>query len=65
VETGGHARADEIEAIKDRASLAAGDEEIRIYPPDLHELVRLLTGVEDAIITAGIVDSHWRVPLTG
>jgi hypothetical protein len=24
--------------------------------------VRLLTGVEDAIVTAGIVDGHWRVP---
>lgn len=54
-------RADEIEAIRDRAALAAGDGEIRFYPPDLHELVRLLTGVDDAIIAAGIVDSHWRV----
>ena len=50
------------EAIKHRASLAAGDGEIRFYAPDLHELVRLLTGVEDAIIAAGIVDRHWRVP---
>jgi hypothetical protein len=55
-------RADQIEAIKDRASLAAGDGEIRFYAPDLHELVRLLTGVEDAIMAAGIVDRHWRVP---
>lgn len=57
-----NARADEIEAIKDRASMAAGDGEIRFYAPDLHELVRLLTGVEDAIIAAGIVDRHWRAP---
>jgi hypothetical protein len=24
--------------------------------------VRLLTGIEDAIVNAGIVDPHWRVP---
>ena len=52
----------EIEAIKDRASLAAGDGEIRFCADDLHELVGLLTGVDDAIIAAGIVDQHWRVP---
>lgn len=55
------ARADEIEAITDRASLAAGDGEIRFYTPELHELARLLAGVEDAIIAAGIADTHWRV----
>jgi hypothetical protein len=55
-------RADEIEAIKDRALLAATDQELQLFSPDLHELVRLLTGVEDAIIQAGIVDQHWRVP---
>jgi ATP phosphoribosyltransferase len=55
-------RADEIEATKNRASLAAGDGEIRFYTEDLHKLVRLLTGVDDAIIAAGIVDRHWRVP---
>jgi len=54
-------RASEIEAIKDRALLAATDRELRLYGPDLGELVRLLTGVEDAIIAAGIVDPHWRV----
>jgi len=57
-----NARADEIEAIKDRASLAAGDGEIHFYAPDLHELVCLLTGIEEAIVAAGVVDSHWRVP---
>ena len=56
-----NARADAIEAITDRASLAAGDGEIRFDASDLHELVRLLTGVEDAIVSAGIVDRHWRV----
>lgn len=55
-------RADKIEAIKDRASLAAGDGEIRLYAEDLHNLVYLLTGVDDAIIAAGIVDRQWRVP---
>lgn len=55
-------RADEIEEIIDRATVAAGDGELRFYPPDLVELVRLLTGVEDAIVAAGIVDQHWRVP---
>lgn len=57
-----NARADEIEAIVDRASIAAGGGELCFHAPDLHELVRLLTGVEDAIIAAGIVDQHWRVP---
>jgi len=54
--------ADEIEAIIARASLAASDGELRFYQRDLHELVHLLTGVEDVIIAAGIVDRHWRVP---
>jgi len=53
-------RADRIKAIKDRAALAA-PEESRFYPEDLHELVRLLAGVDDAIVGAGIVDRHWRV----
>jgi ATP phosphoribosyltransferase len=55
-------RADKIEAIKDRVSLAAGDDEIRFYAEDLQNLVDLLTGVDDAVIAAGIVDRHWRVP---
>ena len=33
-----------------------------LYPEDVHELVRLLGGLEDAIVAAGIVDKHWRVP---
>jgi hypothetical protein len=57
-----NARADEIEAIKDRVALAAGDDELRFEPEDLRKLVHLLSGVDDAIIRAGIVDSHWRVP---
>lgn len=55
-------RADEIEAIIDRATLAAGDGELRFSRSELEDLVRLLTGIEDAIIEAGIVDQHWRVP---
>jgi ATP phosphoribosyltransferase len=55
-------RADEIEAIIDRATRAAGDGELRFYRPELDQLVRLLAGIEEAIIEAGIVDQHWRVP---
>jgi ATP phosphoribosyltransferase len=55
------ARADQIEAVIDRAAVAAGDGEFRFNAEDLHELVPLLAGVEEAIISAGIVDSHWRV----
>ena len=55
-------RGDAIEAIKDRALLAAGDKELRLYRPELDELVRLLTGIENATTEAGIVDQHWRVP---
>lgn len=58
----GSARANEIEAIKRRLALAAGDGDYRFEPPDLRELVRLLTGMEEAIIGAGIADNHWRVP---
>lgn len=57
-----NSRADEIEAIIDRATLAASDGELRFYRPELDELVRLLTGIEDAIVDAGIVGEHWRVP---
>jgi len=55
-------RAGEIEAIKDRVALAASDGEPRFEVQDLHDLVRLIMGVEDAIVAAGIVDHHWRVP---
>lgn len=54
-------RANRIKAIKDRAARSA-PEESRFYTEDLRELVRLLTGVEEAIVAAGIVDGHWRVP---
>lgn len=56
------ARADETEAIKASASRAAGDGEIRFHAPELRELVRLLAGIDEAFIAAGIVDAHWRVP---
>lgn len=59
----GSSRADEIETIKDRASIAADGGEIRFDAADVRELVRLLAGIEEAIIAAGIVDKHWRVPL--
>lgn len=55
-------RADQIKAIKDRAALAA-PEESRFYAEDLHELIRLLAGVDDAIVAAGIVDGHWAFQL--
>jgi ATP phosphoribosyltransferase len=54
-------RADHLEAVTERVVQAAGDGYVRIEAEDLHELVRLLTGIEDAIEAAGIVDSHWRV----
>jgi ATP phosphoribosyltransferase len=54
--------ADEIEAIIDRATAVAGDGELRFYRSDLDELVRLLAGIEDALVEAGITDQHWRVP---
>lgn len=57
----GNSHADEIQAIIDRATHDADDGELRFYRPELDELVRLLTGVEDAIVDAGIVGQHWRV----
>lgn len=57
-----HERADAIEAIKDRVVKAASENYIYFYEADLRELVRLLRGVEDAIVAAGIVDHEWRVP---
>jgi len=57
-----NARADQIEAIKDRVVRAAGDNEVRIETEDLCELVRLLSGIEDAVVASGVVDSDWLVP---
>lgn len=56
------ARAAGIETILERAAMAAGDGELRIEAEDLRELKILLSGVEDAIVAAGIVDGHWKVP---
>lgn len=53
--------ADQLESLKDRLVSSAGDGAVRIENEDLRELVRLLSGVEEAIVAAGIVDSHWRV----
>jgi hypothetical protein len=58
-----NARADELQALTDRVSRTAPDEELRIETEDLYKLIRLLTGVDDAIVAAGIVDGHWRVPV--
>jgi ATP phosphoribosyltransferase len=55
-------RAARIDAVMDRAALAAGDGEVRFYADDLRELVSLLAGIEEAIVEAGIVDKNWRVP---
>jgi hypothetical protein len=55
-------RADEIDRIIDRTSRAAGEGELRFDRVDLEALVRLLSGLEDAIVAAGIVDQSWRVP---
>jgi len=55
-------RADELEALKRRLLLTNPNEELRIFPEDLRELVRLLLGIEDAIVLAGITDQQWRVP---
>lgn len=55
-------RADAIAAIRERASDAPG-EHTQFTGDDLAELVRLIDGIKDAIIAAGIVDDReWRVP---
>ncbi|MDQ3153567.1 MAG: hypothetical protein M3R63_18245 [Actinomycetota bacterium] len=56
-------RADEIEAIKDRAALADPDGHPRFELANIAELVRLLTGFEEALVDAGIVDARWSSPL--
>jgi hypothetical protein len=55
------ARADAIEAIRDRASAAS--EEYTLFGTDtLTAFVELIGDVDKAIVEAGIVDEHWRVP---
>jgi hypothetical protein len=56
----GRARA--IEAIKNRVALAAPDGEPRFDAQELEALVRLIDGVDEALMSAGIVDRDWRVP---
>jgi len=57
------ARANQIEAVMDRCASSPADGRPRFEAEDLHELIRLLSGVEDAIATAGIVEpKNWRVP---
>lgn len=55
------ARADEIAAIKNRV-LHADDEHPCFAGDDLVSLVRLIDGVAEAVVVAGIVDDEWRVP---
>jgi hypothetical protein len=54
-------RADAIAALRERASIAPGDH-TQFAGDDLAALVRLIDGVDDAIVAAGIVDRDWRVP---
>ena len=54
-------RADAIAAVVDRAS-DTSDDYTRFAGDDLAALVPLIDGVADAIVAAGIVDRHWRVP---
>jgi hypothetical protein len=56
------ARADEIEAIIEQATHAAGDGELRFHRPELEALVRLLSGIDDALVGSGILDSEWHTP---
>ena len=55
------AHADELQAVIDRATAAAGGGELRFYRADLEDLLRLLASLENAIVESGIVDQHWRV----
>lgn len=57
------ARANEIEAIIERATHAAGDGELRFHRPELEALVRLLSGIDDALVGAGLLDSEWHTPV--
>jgi hypothetical protein len=54
-------RADAIASIRERASDAPGDH-TQFAGDDLAELVRLVGGVDEAIIASGMVDHEWRVP---
>ena len=54
-------RADAIAAIRERASDAPNDH-TQFVGEDLAELVRLVAGVDEAIIASGMVDHEWRVP---
>jgi len=49
--------------VLDRCASSPPDGRPRFEAQDLRELVRLLSGVEDAIIAAGFVEpKNWRVP---
>jgi hypothetical protein len=55
-------RADAIAAVVARAGDANPDEATRFGGVDLADLVRLLDGVEAAIVASGLVDDQWHVP---
>jgi hypothetical protein len=59
----GDRRADDIEAIMGRIGLVGNDGDPRLEAMALDELVRLLSGVDEAIVKSGIVDAHWLVPV--
>jgi glycine/D-amino acid oxidase-like deaminating enzyme len=56
-------RAQAIAGIWSRVGEAGYEGESRIEPAEIAELVRLLSGLEEALVTAGIVDEGWRAPL--
>jgi hypothetical protein len=54
------ARANAIQAIKDRASDASEDR-TRFGTEEIDALVTLIGNIDEAIVEAGIVDADWRV----
>lgn len=54
-------RAEKVEAMMDRAALADPEGEPRFEPPDIGEIVKLLTGIAEALVAAGVVDLDWCV----
>jgi hypothetical protein len=54
-------RANAIAAIREQASNAPSDH-TQFAGEELAELLRLVTGVTEAIVATGIVDQEWRVP---
>lgn len=57
------ARADQVEAVLERAIAAGPDAHPWLLPEDVEDLVRLLFGLEDALQEGGVMDEHWFVQL--